>query len=148
MAAKSHWQAPSAALCGNVLTRKRPGSFLAGLAHAYPRFFGDTRLFTFRTYTSPLHYLLPSIANTLSVFSRCVKHTRNLLASTPVLRMSFSTPTEAHRRMGFLICRTFRPRSRDPVRLVDVNNAAKHVFAMYIQVYNWMFLCLLFCLAV
>lgn len=58
---------------------------------------------------------------------------RKLLASRPVLRLTFSSGEEARRRMAVLLIRTFRARTRDPVRLWNAQTAAKHVHAMYIQ---------------
>ena len=58
---------------------------------------------------------------------------RQLLGSTPVLRLTFPSVLEAQRRTAILLIRTFRPRGRDPVLLVNAESAAKHVHATYIQ---------------
>lgn len=58
---------------------------------------------------------------------------RKLLASRPVLRLTFSSAQEARRRTALLLIRTFRARSRDPVRLWNARVAVQHVQAIYIQ---------------
>ena len=61
---------------------------------------------------------------------------RNLLGGNdlnPVIKLTFSSALEARRRMALLLIKTWRPRTRDPVLLLNVECAAQHVFAMHIQ---------------
>ena len=58
---------------------------------------------------------------------------RPLLGNAPVLRLEFSSALEARRRMSILLIRTLRPRTHDPVQLMSLQQAAKHVCAVYIQ---------------
>lgn len=61
---------------------------------------------------------------------------RNLLGGNqlnPVIKLTFSSALEARRRMALLLIKTYRPRTRDPVLLLNVDTAAQHVFAMHIQ---------------
>jgi hypothetical protein len=58
---------------------------------------------------------------------------RPLLGNAPVLRLEFSSALEARRRMSILLLRTLRPRTHDPVLLMSLQQAAKHVCAVYIQ---------------
>lgn len=58
---------------------------------------------------------------------------RKLVASRPVLRLTFSSAQEARRRMAILIIRTFHPRTRDPVILWDSEMAYLHINAIYVQ---------------
>jgi hypothetical protein len=58
---------------------------------------------------------------------------RKLLGSRPVLRLTFSSAEEARRRMVLLLVRTYFPRTRDPVRMMNVETAARQMYAIYIQ---------------